>query len=78
MADEVTTSKFVQLPVNPDGSINVNVTSFSESMDVNIKEVGGDFIRKGLPITPVDNILNINIEELGGYRIYNRLPVESN
>lgn len=68
----------ITVPVNPDGVINVNIKSFSESMDVNIKEVGGNFVRKGLPIIPETHTLNVNIEELGGYRIYNRLPVETN
>ncbi|WP_374949422.1 hypothetical protein [Mucilaginibacter sp.] len=36
MADS---KKFVTLPVNPDGSINVNINKVNESMDVNIKNV---------------------------------------
>lgn len=36
MAD---TKKYVTLPVNPDGSINVNINKVNESMDVNIKSV---------------------------------------
>lgn len=36
MAD---TRKYVTLPVNPDGSINVNINKVNESMDVNIKNV---------------------------------------
>jgi hypothetical protein len=36
MAD---TKKYVTLPVNADGSINVNINKVNESMDVNIKNV---------------------------------------
>ena len=36
MADN---KKFVTLPVNPDGSINVNINKVNETMDVNIKNV---------------------------------------
>ncbi|MBK0377755.1 hypothetical protein [Mucilaginibacter segetis] len=31
--------KYVTLPVNPDGSINVNINKVNETMDVNIKNV---------------------------------------
>ena len=31
--------KYVALPVNPDGSINVNINKVNETMDVNIKNV---------------------------------------
>ena len=36
MAD---TKKYVTLPVNADGSINVNINKVNETMDVNIKNV---------------------------------------
>ncbi|RWY55507.1 hypothetical protein [Mucilaginibacter gilvus] len=36
MAD---TKKLVSIPVNPDGSINVNINKVNETMDVNIKSV---------------------------------------
>lgn len=36
MAD---TKKYVTLPVNADGSINVNINKINETMDVNIKGV---------------------------------------
>jgi hypothetical protein len=36
MAD---TKKYVTLPVNADGSINVNINKMNETMDVNIKGV---------------------------------------
>lgn len=77
-ANEVDNQHHITIPLNSDGSIYVHVKSFTEAMDVNILEVGGNPIRKALPISPEDNILNVNIEELGGYRVYNRLPVESN
>jgi hypothetical protein len=31
--------KYVTIPVNPDGSINVNINKMNETMDVNIKNV---------------------------------------
>ncbi|MES2063961.1 MAG: hypothetical protein V4456_18710 [Bacteroidota bacterium] len=31
--------KYVTLPTNPDGSINVNINKMNETMDVNIKSV---------------------------------------
>ncbi|MBD1392664.1 hypothetical protein [Mucilaginibacter glaciei] len=34
MAD---TKKYVTLPLNPDGSINVNINKMNETMDVSIK-----------------------------------------
>jgi hypothetical protein len=33
--------KFVTIPINPDGSINVNVKKISETMDVKIVDVSG-------------------------------------
>ena len=36
MAD---TKKYITLPANPDGSINVNINKVNETMDVNIKSV---------------------------------------
>jgi hypothetical protein len=36
MAD---TKKYVTLPVNADGSINVNINKMNETMDVNVKNV---------------------------------------
>jgi len=36
MADS---KKYVTLPTNPDGSINVNINKMNETMDVNIKNV---------------------------------------
>jgi hypothetical protein len=35
----VDNKKYVTLPVNPDGSINVNINKMNETMDVNIKNV---------------------------------------
>jgi hypothetical protein len=37
------------IPVNSDGSINVNIKS-SETLDVNIDEIGGGYVSHGGPI----------------------------
>lgn len=77
-ADVNSQQHYVQLPVNSDGTINVNVKSINEIMDVNISEVGGNYIKKALPIKPHGNILDVNINEVGGWSVSSgRIPVEN-
>ncbi|WP_183554898.1 hypothetical protein [Mucilaginibacter sp. AK015] len=47
MAD---TKKYVTVPVNADGSINVNINKVNESMDVNIKNVDRSAFYYVMPI----------------------------
>ena len=47
MAD---TKKYVTVPVNPDGTINVNVKHISETMDVNIENIASYAFIKAEPI----------------------------
>lgn len=47
MADS---KKYVTLPANPDGSINVNISKMPESMDVNIKNVDRSAFYYVMPI----------------------------
>jgi hypothetical protein len=56
-------NKFATVPVNPDGSINVNVIS---DMDVNIRSIGGSSVYGALPI---------NLKEISGSSFYGSLPV---
>lgn len=67
----------VRLPLNEDGTLNVRVKSMDDKlMNVNIEQVGGAFIKKGIPTT-VNNKVDVNLTELGGYFVYDRLPVEN-
>ncbi len=75
-------SGFVSVPLNPDGSINIK---FSETMKVNIAEVGGNYVNSTLPMN-VKEIngssiygsygLPVNIQALSGSSIYDALPVK--
>jgi hypothetical protein len=52
------------VPINKDGSIDVNIKSTSSEMDVNISDIS---TRK---------TLGVNIEEVGGYFVYGKVPVQ--
>lgn len=52
------------VPMNPDGSINVNIKSTSSTMDVNLVDIS------------TTGELDVNIDEVGGYSTYGKLPVE--
>ena len=75
---QAATNKTVKVPVNEDGSIDVRIRGEmpQKITDVNIVRVGGNDVRKGLPVRPFEHALNINIEELGGYQVYGQLPVK--
>src|SRR5437588_10866134 len=75
-------SGFMSVPLNPDGSINVK---FTETMKVNIAEVGGNYINGTLPINMKEISgssisgsygLPVNIQALSGSSIYDGLPVK--
>ena len=76
-----TTSAFVSVPVNPDGSTNVKMI---ENMKVDIAAVGGSSIYGALPINMKElsgssissNGLPVNIQSLSGSSIYDGLPVK--
>lgn len=75
--------RFVTVPLNPDGSLNVKLVN-SEPMDVNIKEVAGSSSGKlnvNLEQMSGRSIFNgklpVNIEEVGGRIVYNSLPVKA-
>ena len=68
---------YALVPLNQDGSINVRLISSEEIMEVNIHEVGGNLVRKAIPIEPDANVMDVNITEVGGWRVNNRLPVEN-
>jgi hypothetical protein len=63
--------------MNQDGSINVRLISSDEILEVNIHEVGGNLVRKAIPIEPDANVMDVNITEVGGWRVNSRLPVEN-
>ncbi len=74
-ADGMETNTIV-VPLNPDGSIDVNVKTIMENMDVNIEEINGNsFYGSAIPVT-ANGELDVNIEEVGGYSVSNKLPVE--
>jgi len=52
------------VPVNDDGSINVNIKSTSSTMDVNIVD-----------ISTFDE-LDVNIDEVSGFSVSGKVPVE--
>jgi hypothetical protein len=57
------TKKYAVVPVNEDGSINVNIKSSSE-MDVNISNIS------------THDELDVNIDEVGGFSTYGEVPVK--
>ena len=73
---------FATVPVNPDGSINVKLT---ETMKVNIAEVGGSYINGSMPIN-IKEIsgssinssygLPVNIEAVDGSSVYGAVPTK--
>jgi len=78
-AESETVQQYVRIPVNEDGTIDVNIRSMSqESMNVNIFEVGGELVRKAVPIKPDGNIMDVNINEVGGWSVSSgKIPVEN-
>lgn len=62
-ADQPNFNKFVSVPINADGSINVKMVS---DMDVNIHSIGGSSVYGALPI---------NLKEIGGNSFYGSLPI---
>ncbi|MCS3801598.1 hypothetical protein [Niastella sp. OAS944] len=57
--------RFVSVPVNADGSINVKIVK-AQTMDVNIKEVNGSNVwGSALPITS-SSPLDVNVKYIGG------------
>ena len=81
-ANAGSTSGFISVPVNPDGSINVK---FAETMKVNIAEVGGSYIYGALPINIKEMSgssinssygLPVNIEAVDGSSIYGAVPTK--
>lgn len=76
-----TTPGFLNVPVNPDGSINVKMM---ENMKVDIAAIGGSSIYGALPMnlkevsgSSVSSYgLPVNIEAVNGSSIYDALPVK--
>ena len=73
---------FVSVPVNPDGSIHVK---FTETMKVNVAEVGGSYIYGALPINIKELSgssisssygIPVNIEAVDGSSIYGAVPTK--
>jgi len=77
-----TSRGFATVPVNTDGSINVK---FTETMKVNIAEVGGSYIYGALPINIKELSgssisssygIPVNIEAVDGSSIYGAVPTK--
>lgn len=76
-----TTSGFISVPVNPDGSVNLKMP---ENMKVDIAAIGGSSIYSALPINLKEVSgssisgygLPVNIEAVNGSSIYDALPVK--
>ena len=74
-------NSFASVPVNPDGSINVNVVS---DMDVNIHSIGGSSVYGALPVnlkemggSSISSYgIPVNIEAVNGSSIYSAIPVK--
>ncbi len=62
-AEKTEFSRYANIPLNEDGSINVRMVS---DMDVNIKSVGGSSIYGTIPI---------NLKEVSGSSFYGTLPI---
>lgn len=76
------TSGFATVPVNHDGSINVK---FTETMKVNVAEVGGSYIYGALPINIKELSgssisssygIPVNIEAVDGSSVYGAIPTK--
>ncbi|MBI4929501.1 MAG: hypothetical protein HY841_01975 [Bacteroidetes bacterium] len=76
------TAAFAAIPLNPDGSINVK---FTETMKVNVAEVGGNYIYGAMPINIKElsgSSINssygipVNIEAVDGSSIYGAVPTK--
>lgn len=52
------------VPLNADGSIDVNIKSYSSTMDVDIVDIS------------TSDELDVNIDEVGGYSTYGTVPVQ--
>lgn len=77
-----TSAGFISVPINPDGSINVK---FTETMKVNVAEVGGNYIYGAMPINLKEisgSSINssygipVNIEAVDGSSIYGAVPTK--
>lgn len=55
-ASKTTDYKFVAVPINQDGTVDVNVKSFSSSIDVNVKQIGGFSTFGDIPVTIKDEV----------------------
>jgi hypothetical protein len=70
-------SRYAIVPVNEDGSINVNITGSSETMDINIKQVNGyNIFKDHLPVRP--ELTDVNIRQVGGNQVLGGdLPIKN-
>lgn len=72
---------FANIPLNKDGSINVNIVS---DMDVNIHSIGGSSVYGSLPVNLKEisgsslnsNGIPVNIEAVDGMNVYSAIPVK--
>lgn len=67
--------RFISVPVNADGSINVKIVK-GQTMDVNIEKVGGNNVwGSGLPVT-TNSTLDVNIKQVNNRSAYYPLDVK--
>jgi len=67
--------RFISVPVNADGSINVRFVK-GQTMDVNVEEINGSSVwGSSLPVTN-GSVLNVNVKEIGGSGVSNPLNVK--
>ena len=75
-------SGFATVPANPDGSINVK---FSETMKVDVAQVGGNYVYSAMPINLKEisgSSINssygtpVNIEAVDGSSVYGAVPTK--
>ncbi|NII29348.1 hypothetical protein HB364_29985 [Pseudoflavitalea sp. X16] len=65
-----TNQRFVSVPVNPDGSLNVKLVK-GQTIDVNIDEINGSSLFESkLPISD-RSVIPVNIEKVSGYSASN-------
>jgi hypothetical protein len=81
-ANATKANSFATVPVNPDGSINVK---FTETMKVDVAEVGGNYVSGALPINVKEvsgSSINssygipVNIEAVDGSSVYGAVPTK--
>lgn len=70
-----TNQRFISVPVNPDGSLNVKLVQ-GQVLDVNIEEINGSSLSESkIPISD-RNAIRVDLEEIHGQSVYTPIRVK--